>query len=101
MSKTMPVIPRDFNGLNTTLSDVWIEADITVVDDESDDGWSTSKIVVVSAIVAGCLICIMCLWWHCPRYIAQRKIDKKNRIKNEEHIKEASNRSKVKKEPKN
>ena len=55
LSKTMPTIPQNYTGLNTTLSDSWIDQDIIVQDDE-DEGWTTEKILIYVGVISGCAL---------------------------------------------
>ena len=63
VSKTMAVVPENFTGLTTGLSDIWI--DKVVVDDSDDDEDTDLQliIIIVSSVVGFIFLC--CIFYCC------------------------------------
>ena len=67
----MSVVPQYFTGLNTTLSDIWIEK--VVILEEEDDSWSFATwAIVIGSSVGGGLI-LLCCGYYGLIYCANRK----------------------------
>ena len=71
VSKTLPVVPKTYTGLTTSLAEVWIDPVIIIEEEIEEEGPETLIIIIVSAIVGSIIIC--CVISYFVAYCAQRK----------------------------
>ena len=72
VSKTMPVVPVDYKGLNTTLSETHFQLAIETTESKEDEEWSIILIAIIagSATLGTILLCCCC--YFCAMYCANR-----------------------------
>ncbi len=68
----MPVVPIDYKGLNTTLSETHFQKAIETTESKEDEEWSIILIAIIagSATLGTILLCCCC--YFCAMYCANR-----------------------------
>ena len=70
-SKTMPIVPRDYPGLMTSLQDLWIDKE-EVTEGEEDEGTDTTEIIIIVVIITVSVIVLCCIGYYLVLYCVNR-----------------------------
>ena len=67
----MPIVPRDYPGLSTSLQNLWIDK---VEDDEGeeDEGTDTTEIIIIVVVITVFAIVLCCIGYYLVLYCANR-----------------------------
>ena len=85
----MPIVPRDYSGLMTSLQDLWIDKE-EVTEGEEDEGTDTTEIIIIVVIITVSLIVLCCIGYYLVLYCINRmnKVTYDDEIKKPTVIKE-------------
>ena len=78
----MPIVPRDYPGLYTSLQDLWIDK-VEVDEGEEDEGIGTTEIIIIVVVIIVSAIVLCCIGYYLVLYCANRmnKVTYDNEVK--------------------